>query len=140
MPKRQKDTHSAGSRPNAPWLGFPRWLSSGRSVTARTRQALYDVVGEPYDREPCQHVLRTRELVAPPEIPNHRYRVPFLTVGQAKVKTTDRRCVRPAGHVRQEMVGTAPDPRHPGDPHYVITVNVPDEAARLHADAAGNTW
>lgn len=131
MPKRSKDARRV--RSSIPPLQ-PHWLPSGRSVTARLKGLLNVTVGTPYDRDPCPHVRRTSELVSNPLDPED------VRVGVSFVRRTDTPCIRPGNHVHETRVISAPDPAHPGDPHRAVTITVPDEAARLHADAAGSTW
>lgn len=119
---------------------IPQLTAAGRSPSARRRAELFETIGELFDRDPCPHALRTRELVAPPQFGPQADRVPFLVPGQSVVKTTEGRCVRPGSHVRENRMISVPDPTHPGDPHYVTAETVPDDDARLHADAAGRTW
>lgn len=109
-----------------PVPGSPQWSSRKTSPTARLRALLHDVVGGPYDRNPCPHVRRVRALVL------HPTQDPLVHHGhRTVVMTTDLPCVRPADHVRESRL--IPD-KH-GE-----TITVPDDAARLHADDTGHTW
>lgn len=132
MPKRHKDsTQGRGKSAHKGYYYPPDVRAPGRPTrSSQRREALHEVSGQPYDRDPCPHVLRTRELAVAETFP--------IKVGD--VITYDRPCVRPGAHVREQKVTTVPDPAHPGDPHRVIEASVPDEAARLHADASGQTW
>jgi hypothetical protein len=91
MPKRSKDRVGNTRRSGGAWMGFPTWTSRGRSVTARRREALNEVSGTPYDRDPCPHSLRTKEVAVAATDP--------IRVGD--VITYETRCERPAGHVRE---------------------------------------
>ncbi len=120
MPKRSKDRIGT---PRGIVFGSPQWTSRGRSLSYRLRQATHTVVGEAYDRAPCPHVERTRELLPDPFHPQDQTRL--------RVFVTDAPCVRPAGHVHATRV--VPDKHGPGP-------TVPDDAARLHADDTGSVW
>lgn len=128
MPKRYKDIRRHAPRGGA----FPLWAPRHRSISYRLREAREQVVGTPFDREPCPHTLTTWDTI------------PDLTKPDDPFRTRSRRtltpCVRPAAHVRQQRVVSVPDPQHPQDPHRFATLTVPDESARLHADATGRTW
>jgi hypothetical protein len=130
MPKRSKDADRGGGKKH--FMISPQWASKRKSPSYLLRQALTEVVGKPFDREPCPHTMTSWDEIGDPQQPDdpHRRRA-------RKILTP---CTRPAGHVRAQKFGTAPDPQHPGDPHYTITVIVPDTEARVHADAAGRTW
>lgn len=121
MPKRSKDNRP---RVRMPWGAFPRFAFTGRSksVSRLRREALYEYSGQPYDRDPCPHVLRTRELAVAESFP----------IRPGDVITYDAPCVRPSAHMRETRL-------IPVDKSGA-TVAVPDDAARLHADAAGRTW
>lgn len=114
MPKHGKDARyrrTDGSVPRG-----PEWISARKSVSYRRRGLLHDVVGERYDRSPCPHTLRTRELIDDPMTGPDQFR------GRTAVKVTDAPCVRPDGH------------------GYVDGVFHPDSPEAPHADATGRTW
>jgi hypothetical protein len=119
MPKRSRDR-----RTNQLAGGHQIWLSRGRSASYQLREATNRSVGSAYDRDPCPHSLITWDAIPDPARPDDPSR--------ARARRTQSRCERPAGHVREfrmvpvDKAGT--------------TVAVPDEAARLHSDAAGRTW
>lgn len=87
------------------------------------KEATYVTVGEAYDRDPCPHSLITWDTIADLERPDD--------MGRLRTRATEHRCERPGAHVRESRF--VPD-KH-GDP-----LAVPDEQARLHADASGRVW
>ena len=73
-------------------LGVPLFQQASlkRSPSYRLRGLLNDVVGTSFDRDPCPHVERTREVIAHPMFPDR----PHRTV----VQVTDAPCIRPGAH------------------------------------------
>jgi hypothetical protein len=88
--------------------------------------------GSSYDRDPCPHAVVRWDWIADLTDPDN--------LSRRRLRRTEHRCERPGAHVRESRPMSAPDPAHPEDPHRFVTIIVPDEAARLHADASGNTW
>ncbi len=104
----------------------PQQVGKSRSISYRRRELLSTTVGERFDRDPCPHALRTQELVPDPM----GYRT---GIGEHEaVRTTYAPCVRPGGHVRESRLIPVDKSGE--------TITVPDDQARLHADASGRTW
>lgn len=76
------------------YMQAPQWDARARSASYRLRGLLHQVIGSPFDRDPCPHVERTREVIPNPLWPDRRDR----TV----VQTTDAPCIRPGAHRHSE--------------------------------------
>jgi hypothetical protein len=128
MPKHA--SHNTAGHGKGSIAGSPQWAPRQRSVTYQMNLLREITVGQPFDREPCPHVLVTHDTIPDLARPDDPHR--------ARIRRTLTPCQRPGGHLRAQKVISVPASF--SNPHEVTTVVVPDEAARLHSDHAGRTW